>query len=110
MGVPLLLSGLRISSCHCSSTGCCPGARSIPGPGISHLPWIWPKRRKEERNRSPSSQGIHDQMRGLEVVVRCCSSSGVRPGEEGGVEGEEPSPEGPALSKGVCVSGVLGEL
>ena len=47
LGLPLWLSGLRIWSCHCSSSDCCCATGSIPGGGTSEYNGCVKKKKKE---------------------------------------------------------------
>ena len=46
IGAPLWCSELKIQQCHCSVSGHCCGAGSIPGPGNSTYPRPSPEKKK----------------------------------------------------------------
>ena len=52
VGVPLWCNGLRIWLCHCSSSGLCCGARSIPGRGNFCMLLVWSKKKKKKKKKT----------------------------------------------------------
>ena len=54
---------LRIQHCHGSSSGCCCGTGSIPGPGNFCMPQAWPKKtRKPKKKKKKKKNQTHSQL------------------------------------------------
>ena len=74
-GVPLWCSRLRIPPCHCSCSGCCYGAGSIPGLGTftCHRPG---QKRKKAGEYGVCHNCLGDVLNALEAQERAVAITG----------------------------------